>query len=83
MAQEEFRQGGTAEWNAPQGKTRGTVRRKLTSSTGVGGQKIDASEDDPPYLLESEESGEGGRPQTRRPKQGIEEARSWPTTGSG
>ena len=56
MAQE-FKQGDTVEWNTPQGKTRGTVRKKLTSSTEVGGQNINASEDDPRYLVESEKSG--------------------------
>ena len=39
MAQE-FKQGDTVEWNTPQGKTRGTVKKKLTSSTEVGGQNI-------------------------------------------
>lgn len=57
MAQEEFRQGDTVEWNTPQGKTHGTVKKKLTSSTQVGGQKINASEDEPRYLVESEKSG--------------------------
>ncbi len=56
MAQE-FKQGDTVEWNTPQDKTRGTVRKKLTSNTEVGGQKIDASEEDPRYLVESEKSG--------------------------
>lgn len=56
MAQK-FSQGDRVEWNTPQGKTRGTVKKKLTSSTEVGGQKIDASEDDPRYLVESEKSG--------------------------
>jgi Hypervirulence associated proteins TUDOR domain len=53
---QEFKQGDTVEWNTPQGKTRGTVK-KLTSSTEVGGQNINASEDDPRYLVESEKSG--------------------------
>lgn len=56
MAQE-FGQGDTVEWNTPQGKTRGTVKKTLTSSTEVGGQNINASEDDPRYLVESEKSG--------------------------
>ena len=56
MAQE-FRQGDTVEWNTPQGKTRGKVKKKLTSNTEVGGQKINASEEDPRYLVESEKSG--------------------------
>ena len=36
MAQE-FKQGDKVEWNTPQGKTRGTVKKKLTSNTEVGG----------------------------------------------
>jgi Hypervirulence associated proteins TUDOR domain len=54
---QEFEQGDTVEWNTPQGKTRGTVKKKLTSNTEVGGQKINASEDSPRYLVESEKSG--------------------------
>jgi hypothetical protein len=54
---QEFKQGNTVEWNTPQGKTRGTVKKKLTSSIEVGGQNINASEDDPRYLVESEKSG--------------------------
>ena len=45
------------EWNTPQGKTRGTVKKKLTSNAEVGGQKVNASEDDPRYLVLSEKSG--------------------------
>jgi hypothetical protein len=57
MAQE-FEQGDKVEWNTPQGKTRGTVKKKLTSRTEVGGQSVAASsEDDPRYLVESEKSG--------------------------
>jgi hypothetical protein len=54
---QEFRQGDRVEWNTPQGKTRGTVKKKLTLSTEVGGQRISASEDAPRYLVESEKSG--------------------------
>ena len=56
MAQE-FEQGDTVEWNTPQGKTRGKVKKKLTSETEVGGQKVKASNDDPRYLVQSEKSG--------------------------
>ena len=56
MAQE-FKQGDEVEWNTPQGKTRGTIKKKLTTDTEVGGQKINASEDDPRYLVESQRSG--------------------------
>jgi hypothetical protein len=54
---QEFKQGDKVEWNTPQGETRGTVKKKLTSNTEVGGQKISASEDDPRYLVESDKSG--------------------------
>ena len=55
MAQD-LEQGDKVEWNTPQGKTRGTVKKKLTSDTEVGGQKITASVNDPRYLVESEKS---------------------------
>ena len=56
MAQE-FEQGDKVEWNTPQGKSRGTVKKKLTVRTEVGGQTVAASEEDPRYLVESEKSG--------------------------
>ena len=58
MAQE-FRQGETVEWNTLQGKTRCKVKKKLTSPTEGGGQKIKASKDEPRYLVESEKSDKG------------------------
>jgi hypothetical protein len=54
---QEFKQGDKVEWNTPQGTTRGTVKKKLTSDTEVGGHKVNASEDNPRYLVESEKSG--------------------------
>jgi len=57
LAQEEFEPGDKVEWNTPQGMTRGTVKKKLTSRTEVGGQTIAASDEDPRYLVESEKSG--------------------------
>jgi Hypervirulence associated proteins TUDOR domain len=52
-----FNPGDKVRWNTPQGMTHGTVTRKLTSVTEVGGQKISASEDDPRYLVVSDKSG--------------------------
>lgn len=54
---QEFKQGDKVEWNTPQGKTQGKVKKKLTADTQVGGTKISACEDDPRYLVESEKSG--------------------------
>jgi hypothetical protein len=52
-----FKQGDEVERNTPQGKTRGTVKKKLTERTEVGSQTIAASEDDPRYLVQSEKTG--------------------------
>jgi len=54
---QEFKQGDEVEWNTPQGKTRGTVTKKLTERTEVGGQTVAASENEPRYLVESEKTG--------------------------
>ena len=56
MAQE-FEQGDRVKWNTPQGETHGKVKKKLTSSEEVNGQKVNASDDDPRYVVESEKSG--------------------------
>jgi hypothetical protein len=42
---QDFKWGDRVKWNT------------LTSSTQVGGQKVNATEDDPRYLIESEKSG--------------------------
>ncbi len=52
-----WKAGDKVRWNTPQGMTHGRVKRKLTSGTEVGGQKIAASEDDPRYLVVSDKSG--------------------------
>ena len=43
--------------NTPQSETYGKVKKRLTSATEVGGQKVTASNDDPRYVVESEKSG--------------------------
>ncbi len=59
---DDLKQGDTVEWNTPQGKTRGTVKEKVTGEKRVGnkgqkGTKVKGSPDDPRYLVESEKSG--------------------------
>ena len=56
MAQE-FKQGDRVKWGTPQGETYGKVKKRLTSTAQVGGQKVNASGDDPRYVVESEKSG--------------------------
>ena len=57
VVSQEFRQGDRVKGNTPQGETYGKVKKRLTSTTQVGGQKVNASDDDPRYLVESEKSG--------------------------
>jgi hypothetical protein len=60
----EFKRGDRVEWNF-RGKTvRGKVRRRLTKRTEVAGQIVNASPDDPRYVVRTETSG---KETTRRP----------------
>jgi DUF2945 family protein len=61
---EEFKRGDRVEWSFRGRTVRGTVRRRLTRRTEVGGQVVAASRDDPRYLVRSEKSG---KETTRRP----------------
>jgi hypothetical protein len=49
--------GARVEWMTSQGETRGTVKKKLTSSTNIKRHKVAASPDQPQFLVESEKSG--------------------------
>jgi hypothetical protein len=58
----DFKKGDKVEWNTPQGKTTGTVKKKITGTERVGnsgqkGTEVKGSEDDPRYLVESDKSG--------------------------
>jgi hypothetical protein len=49
-----FRIGDTVEYDSPRGKARGVVKKKLTGRTRIKGQDIEASEDDPRYVVATE-----------------------------
>lgn len=49
--------GDRVEWNTPQGKTAGKVKRRVTSPIRIKGNEVKASEDNPQYVVESEKSG--------------------------
>ena len=53
----DFRKGDNVEWNSHGGKAVGEVVRKLTSETRAGGRKVEASKDEPQYLVRSVKSG--------------------------
>jgi hypothetical protein len=57
MMSDELKKGDRVEWNTSQGKTRGTVERRLTGETHIHGHKVAASPDNPEYLVKSEKTG--------------------------
>lgn len=50
--------GDQVEWNTAQGKTTGTIQEKLTEPTQIKSYDVKASDDNPKYLVESEQTGE-------------------------
>jgi hypothetical protein len=55
---DDLKKGDRVEWNTPQGKTRGTVERKLTEEMWIDRHRVAASPDNPEYLVRSERSGD-------------------------
>ena len=53
-----LKKGDEVAWNTPQGETKGTVKKKLTSPTKIKGHKVAASKENPEYLVESSKSGD-------------------------
>ncbi len=51
-----LKSGDHVEWDAPQGKTTGTVKKKLTEPTQIKGHKVAASPEHPEYLVETGKS---------------------------
>ncbi|CAN5659081.1 DUF2945 domain-containing protein [soil metagenome] len=53
-----FKLGDSVEYNGPQGRVRGKIKKKLTARTRIKDHDVDASDDDPQYLVASDETGE-------------------------
>ena len=53
----ELKPGDRVQWNTPQGKTTGRVKKKLTSAKKIKGHVAKASKKNPEYLVQSERSG--------------------------
>lgn len=53
----ELKKGDKVEWDTSQGKTHGSVVRKITSETHIKGHTAKATEQDPQYVVESAKSG--------------------------
>jgi hypothetical protein len=53
----ELKRGDRVEWSFRGRTVTGTVRRRLTARTEVGGRVVAASKEDPRYVVRSERSG--------------------------
>jgi hypothetical protein len=53
-----LKKGDEVEWNTSQGRTVGSVEKKLTAPTKIKGHKVAASPENPEYLVKSKESGD-------------------------
>ena len=54
---ERFKRGDRVEWNFRGHVVSGRVRKRLVERTEVDGQVLNASKDDPRYLVRSERTG--------------------------
>jgi hypothetical protein len=54
---DKLKTGDKVEWNTSQGRTSGTVKKKLTQPIDIKGHHVAASADDPQFLVESEKTG--------------------------
>ena len=54
---DEFKKGDRVKWNTSQGKTEGTVEKKLTEPTDIKNHHVNASKENPEYLVKSKKSG--------------------------
>lgn len=54
---DKLKTGDKVEWETSQGKTKGTIKKKLTAPTDIKTHHVAASKENPEYLVESEKSG--------------------------
>ena len=53
---ETLKPGDPVEWETPQGKTEGTVEKKLTAPIDIQGHHVAASPENPEYLVKTDKS---------------------------
>ena len=63
---QQFKKGDKVEWSSGSGTSTGTVQKRITDSKKVSGRNVAASEDDPRYLVENDNTGNvsGHKPDT-------------------
>ena len=54
---DKLKKGDAVEWETSQGKTSGTVKKKLTAPTEIKGHHVAASKDNPEFLVKSDKTG--------------------------
>ena len=54
---DKLKKGDHVEWETSQGKTEGTVEKKLTKPTKIKGHQVAASPENPEILVKSDKSG--------------------------
>ena len=54
---DKLKPGDLVSWNTSQGKTHGTVEKKITGTDHVKGHVVHASKDEPQYRVKSDKSG--------------------------
>jgi hypothetical protein len=52
-----FTKGDKVEWKTSQGKTTGVIKKRLTSPIKIKVHEVQASEDNPEYLVKSDKTG--------------------------
>ncbi len=52
-----FSKGDKVAWDSHGGTAEGTVEHKITSRTEAAGRTVDASQEEPQYLVRSDKSG--------------------------
>ncbi len=57
MKSEKFKAGDKVTWNSQQGEIKGTVKKLLTQPTQIKSHKVDASKENPEYLVEGDKTG--------------------------
>ena len=66
----ELRKGDEASWMSHAGEAHGKVERKLTNDTKIKGHTVRASEDDPQYLVRSDNGGKAAHKRGALKKKG-------------
>ena len=51
-----FKVGEHVEWNSEAGRVRGTIKKKITSEITFKGYTVNASKEEPQYLIESDKT---------------------------